>query len=128
MRAFARSATAMTLSDPRLEKVQGDATRQQDIDAALGSVDAVIVALGVGLGELIKPVHLFSAATRVLIPAMKAQTVKRLICVTGFGAGEVIPRFLTGFIRRVYAAIFSFCAGVMPPMPRCPAMMCVCKT
>ena len=29
----------------------------------------------------------------------------------------VIPPFLTGGIRRTYAAIFSFCAGVMPPMP-----------
>lgn len=29
----------------------------------------------------------------------------------------VISPFLTGCIRRIYAAIFSFCAGVMPPMP-----------
>ena len=35
-----------------------------------------------------------------------------------FGAiGMVIPPFLTGFARRIYAANFSFCAGVMPPMP-----------
>lgn len=32
--------------------------------------------------------HLFSDATRVLIDAMDAQGVKRLICVTGFGAGD----------------------------------------
>ncbi|KMK67820.1 hypothetical protein IMCC21224_112695 [Puniceibacterium sp. IMCC21224] len=29
---------------------------------------------------------------------------------------EVIPPFLTWCIRRTYAAIFSFWAGVMPPM------------
>ena len=29
----------------------------------------------------------------------------------------VIPPFLTGCVRRTYAAIFSFWAGVMPPMP-----------
>ena len=29
----------------------------------------------------------------------------------------VIPPFLTGCGRRTYAAIFSFIAGVMPPMP-----------
>ena len=29
----------------------------------------------------------------------------------------VIPPFLTGCIRRTYAAIFSFWAGVIPPMP-----------
>jgi hypothetical protein len=29
----------------------------------------------------------------------------------------VIPPFLTGCIRRTYATILSFWAGVMPPMP-----------
>ena len=29
----------------------------------------------------------------------------------------VIPPFLTGCGCRTYAAIFSFCAGVIPPMP-----------
>ena len=33
-------------------------------------------------------------------------------------AAPVILLFLTGCIRRTYAAIFSFCSGVMPPMPR----------
>ena len=32
-------------------------------------------------------------------------------------SGTVIPPFLTGCIRRIHAAIFSFWAGVMPPMP-----------
>ena len=32
-------------------------------------------------------------------------------------AAQVIPPFLTGFARRIYAANFSFWAGVMPPMP-----------
>ena len=98
VRAFARSAAAMTLSDPRLEKVQGDATRQQDVEAALACVDAVIVTLGVGLGELIKPVHLFSDATRVIVAAMTAKSVKRLVCVTGFGAGD--SRASIGLLQR----------------------------
>jgi hypothetical protein len=34
-----------------------------------------------------------------------------------FGGCGVIPPFLTGCIRRAHAAIFSFIAGVMPPMP-----------
>ena len=44
--------------------------------------------LYVGLGDLFRPVHLFSDATRVLIAAMRSHGVKRLICVTGFGAGD----------------------------------------
>ncbi len=33
------------------------------------------------------------------------------------GGEQVIPPFLTGFGRRLHAAIFSFWSGVMPPMP-----------
>lgn len=88
VRALARSATSINLSDTKLEKVQGDALDQQDVEAALAGVDAVIVTLGVGLGDLFKPVNLFSDATRVLIDAMKAKGVDRLICITGFGAGD----------------------------------------
>lgn len=88
VRALARSADAMSISNSKLEKVRGDALNRQDVEAALAEVDAVIVTLGVGLGELFRPVHLFSSATRVIIAAMKAQAVNRLICLTGFGAGD----------------------------------------
>jgi putative NADH-flavin reductase len=99
VRALSRSAPSINLSDARLEKVQGDALYPQDVEAALAGVDAVIVTLGVSLGELIKPVHLFSDATRVLIAAMKDKRVNRLICVTGFGAGD--SRASIGFLQRV---------------------------
>jgi putative NADH-flavin reductase len=88
VRALSRSASRMTLADPRLEKVEGNALNQQDVRAALVGVDAVVQSLGVGLGELFSPVTLFSEATRVLVAAMTAQGVKRLLCVTGFGAGD----------------------------------------
>jgi putative NADH-flavin reductase len=88
VRALARSAAAIGLSNPKLEKVRGDARNYPDIEAALVSVNAVILTLGVGLNQLFRPVHLFSDATRVLIAVMETQAVKRLICVTGFGAGD----------------------------------------
>jgi len=88
VRALARSATAISDSNPRLEKIRGDALKTEDLEAALVGVDVVIQTLGVGLGDLFRPVHLFSDATRVLIAAMRRQGVKRLICVTGFGAGD----------------------------------------
>jgi len=88
VRAFARSAAGIRLSNPKLEKVRGDALKTGDVEAALKGIDVVIQTLGVGLRDLFRPVHLFSDATRVLIAAMRAQTVKRLICVTGFGAGD----------------------------------------
>ena len=88
VRSFARSATAISESNPRLEKIRGDALKTEDLEAALVGVDVVIQTLGVGLGDLFRPVHLFSDATRVLIAAMRSQGVKRLIGVTGFGAGD----------------------------------------
>lgn len=88
VRALARSATSINLSEAKLEKMPGNAVNQQDVEAALVRVDVVIVTLGVGLGDLFKPVHLFSEATRVLIAAMKDKGVSRLICITGFGAGD----------------------------------------
>ena len=88
VRALARSATAIAVSNPSLKKMRGDALKTEDVQAALVGVDVVIQTLGVGLGDLFRPVHLFSDATQVLIAAMKKQGVKRLICVTGFGAGD----------------------------------------
>ena len=88
VRALARSATAITISNPSLEKMRGDALKIEDVEMALVGVDVVIQTLGVGLGDLFRPVHLFSDATRVLIEAMRSLGVKRLICVTGFGAGD----------------------------------------
>jgi putative NADH-flavin reductase len=88
VRAFARSAADIGISDPKLEKVRGNALRESGVIAAVTGMNAVIQVLGVGLGDLFLPVHLFSDATRLLLAAMQAQGVKRLICVTGFGAGD----------------------------------------
>ena len=84
VRAFARSAADIRISGPKLEKVRGNALKSSDVTAAVTGMNAVIQVLGVGLGDLFWPVHLFSDATRILIAAMQAQGVKRLIVVTGF--------------------------------------------
>ena len=88
VRALARSAAVIGLSNPRLEKVRGDALVKKDIDEALDRIDVVIQTLGISLGDLFRPVSLFSDATRILVSAMESQGPKRLICVTGFGAGD----------------------------------------
>ena len=88
VRALARSAAAITISSPNLEKIRGDALKTEDVEMALVGVDVVIQTLGIALGAMFRPVHLFSDATRVLIAAMRSRGVKRLISVTGFGAGD----------------------------------------
>ena len=90
VRAFARSAANIGILDPNLERYPGSALSGKDVAAALVGVDAVILALGIPLGAqmLLGPVRLFSEATGVIVPAMEAAGVKRLVCVTGFGAGD----------------------------------------
>jgi putative NADH-flavin reductase len=57
---------------------------------ALTGIDVVIQSLGVSVEPemILKPTRFFSKATRVLVTAMEEAQVKRLICVTGFGAGD----------------------------------------
>lgn len=90
VRAMARSAEKIELEHDRLEKFSGDATDPNDVRRALDGVDAVILALGVPSGptRLLQPVTLFSRSTEILVDAMEASGPKRLIVVTGFGAGE----------------------------------------
>jgi putative NADH-flavin reductase len=90
VRALARSAGRIGINHPDLRKVSADALNQGALADALVGVDAVIQTLGLRAGPdvILKPVHLFSDATRTLVTAMKEAGVKRLISVTGFGAGD----------------------------------------
>jgi uncharacterized protein YbjT (DUF2867 family) len=90
VRAMARSPAPAALRHSRLDWRQGDACDATGVAAALAGIDVVIQALGIrsGAALLIRPVRLFSEATRVLVPAMQAAGIRRLICLTGFGAGD----------------------------------------
>ena len=90
IRAFARGADAIEVDDPALEKVAGDATDPRAVAQALDGVDAVVLALGVPKDYkfIVKPVTLFSEATETLLPVMEEHGVRRLVAVTGFGAGR----------------------------------------
>jgi putative NADH-flavin reductase len=88
VRALARQAREIPITDARLEKLDGDALDRATIDRALTGVDAVIQSLGVGADALLKGTTLFSKATRILVDAMRASGVRRLVVVTGLGAGD----------------------------------------
>jgi len=90
VRALARSARRIRVDHPKLEKMAGDALEMATVKRALTGADAIIQSLGVSVGPeiILKPTRLFSKATRVLVTAMEEAQVKRLICVTGFGAGD----------------------------------------
>jgi putative NADH-flavin reductase len=78
------------------------------VKRALRGVDVVIQSVGVWVGPeiVLKTTQLFSTSTRVLVTAMDEAQVKRLICVTGFGAGD--SRGRGGFL---YSAAFHLLVG-----------------
>lgn len=76
---------AANLQDVKL--FVGDARDETSLREALKGRDAVISALGTP-ASLFKEVTFLSAATRVLVSAMKAEQVSRLIAITGIGAGD----------------------------------------
>ena len=93
VRMFARSAGRVSLVHDRLETFDGDALCKEDVDRALAGCDAAVQALGVPLDLklLTGPITLFSEATRILVPAMEAAGIRRLVALTGFGAGDSYP-------------------------------------
>ncbi len=90
IRAMARSALSIAIQHDHLEKFSGDALNAGDVASALEGMDAVVQTLGVPVNStmLFGPVSLFSEATRILLPELESAGVKRLLCVTGFGAGD----------------------------------------
>ncbi len=90
VRALARSAASIPIQDVGLEKVSGDALDSDTVRNALKDVNVVVQTLGVDISPraIFERTTLFSQSTRILVDAMKAAGVKRLIAVTGLGAGD----------------------------------------
>ncbi len=86
VRALARSAREIAITHQNLEKIPASSLDQEAVEKAVEGVDAVITAIG--LPPTLKYVYLFSGTARTVTRAMKATGVKKLIAVTGIGAGD----------------------------------------
>jgi len=108
VRAMSRSGLLPVELKARCEGFQGDALKTADVTRALEGIDVVVQALGVPptLDFILKPVTLFSEATRVLLSAMTQAGVRKLVAVTGFGAGD--SRDAINFLQRIpFDAVFK---------------------
>ena len=90
VRAMSRSGKMPDNVGGNCEAMKGDALKVADVAHALDGIDVVVQTLGVppSLDLVLKPVTLFSDATRVLLPEMNKAGVQKLVSVTGFGAGD----------------------------------------
>lgn len=85
--ALVRSRASAASALPGIELVEGDARDQAALERALDGCGAVASALGTGVSPFRK-VTLLSDSTRALVAAMRQQAVRRLVCITGIGAGD----------------------------------------
>jgi putative NADH-flavin reductase len=83
--ALARDPSAVAPEDHRPRVLQGNALDASSVEAAVAGQDAVLSALGT---RSARPTTLFSESTQNLISAMNKQGVRRLVCITGVGAGD----------------------------------------
>jgi uncharacterized protein YbjT (DUF2867 family) len=87
--AFARSPERLGLEHPKLTKVKGDFHNNEDVERAVPGHDAVIVTASAGTISSFKenPTY-FSQGTALVIRAMKASGVRRLVVLSALGVGE----------------------------------------
>lgn len=81
-----RDPSKLVVKSDRLHVLKGDALDPSAIDTAVRGQDAVIFSLGWKAPW--KPTTMFSDASRNLISAMEKHGVRRLVCITGIGAGD----------------------------------------
>lgn len=84
--ALARHPSKIELHHENLSVLEGDILDPVSVNSAVKGQDAVCLTIGVPI--TFKPVTVFSIGTATVIEAMKTHGVRRLICVTGIGAGD----------------------------------------
>jgi uncharacterized protein YbjT (DUF2867 family) len=84
--ALVRDPARLDPASPGVRAATGDVLDQATLGPALAGQEAVISALGSTFTR--KPTELVSAGTLNVISAMQQAGTRRLICITGFGAGD----------------------------------------
>ena len=100
--AFVRDATKVgDIQHPNFAVVSGNVLNIEDVKRAVGGHDAVLFAVGAGPKRTTIREH----GTRIVIEAMQASKVKRLVCLSSFGVGDS-KSDLSFFTRFIVVGIF----------------------
>ena len=107
--ALVRNPQTLSTQRERLKIIQGDILDSESVRHAMAGQDAVCCTIGVKIPWI--RVTVFSEGTKNLLQAMKTTGVKRLVCVTGIGAGDTKGHggflydaiFLPFLLRTIYA-------------------------
>lgn len=100
--AFVRdSAKVEDIQHPNLSVLSGNVLNIEDVGPAVAGHDAVLYTIGAGP----KRTSIREQGTRIVIEAMEAANVKRLVCLSSFGVGDSRTD-LSFFTRYVVVGIF----------------------
>jgi putative NADH-flavin reductase len=80
-----RSPEKLREAASRVNVVRGDALDPDAVASAVARQDGVLYTIGAGN---VRHTTLFSESTRILLGQMQREGARRLVCVTGVGAGE----------------------------------------
>jgi putative NADH-flavin reductase len=84
--ALVRHPQRLAQNEERLRVIQGDILDPEAVERAVVGQEAVCITIGIGI--TLGPVQVFSQGTANVLAAMRRQNVRRLICITGIGAGD----------------------------------------
>lgn len=84
--ALIRSTQKFTLQNERLQVIEGDIRDAAAVERATEGLEAVISSIGIMPTR--KPVTVFSTGIQNVLGAIEKNAVRRLIAVTGIGAGD----------------------------------------
>jgi putative NADH-flavin reductase len=84
--ALVRDPAKLVVDHPRLTVVAGNVLDAAAVGRAMDGQEAVLSALG--HKRFFWPTRILSVGTRILLAAMEAHDVRRLVCVTSLGIGD----------------------------------------
>lgn len=90
------------MNNEKIKVIKGDVLDKDVLVKALEGNDAVLSALG--CGKSLKSNNLISNAMNILIPAMLATGVKRLVFESAFGVGDSFKQ--ANFIQKFFFRVF----------------------
>jgi putative NADH-flavin reductase len=76
----------LEITHEHLNVVKGDILNASVLEQTVNGQDAVCITIGIKPTR--KPVSVYSEGTKTVIEAMKKSSCRRLLCVTGIGAGD----------------------------------------
>jgi putative NADH-flavin reductase len=83
---IARNPDRLEITHEHLNVVKGDILNKSVLEQTVNGQDAVCITIGIKPTR--KPVSVYSEGTKTVIEAMQKSSCRRLLCVTGIGAGD----------------------------------------